>query len=371
VLRAILIDDESLALDFLELQINKLDGIEVIGKYTFFRVEEHTKLLQDIDLVFLDIEMPEVNGLELAELISEVNEDIEIIFVTAFNEYAVQAFELNALDYLLKPVRLERLKNTYERIEKRRSTSPKKASPTNEVMIKLGGEPGFYTNNERQHVTWRTTKTRELFLYLLHHRGQTIRKDFLTDYFWSNLDVERANAQMYTAIYHVRRTLRPMKEHIRIESNQEGYILVLENVTLDLYEWEKSLDNMPALTTSTVDIYEKVVKSYPGPYLGNTAYLWAEAECYRLEERWLDKAYKLADYYLEKNQNRKAKDWYTAITETREEEEKAHFQLMKLYAEEDYKQMVNAHYEQLVQIYKELNLPLNPEVETWYENWRG
>lgn len=91
-----------------------------------------SELLKDIkglrpDLVFLDIEMPEMNGLELAARLLELQEDIEVVFVTAYREYALEAFGVNALDYLLKPVVPDLLHRTIDRVLKRRTgTAPQK-----------------------------------------------------------------------------------------------------------------------------------------------------------------------------------------------------------------------------------------------------
>src|SRR5690625_3337038 len=103
-MRTILVDDEPLALDYLEIQLDKIKDITVVEKFTNLDILDHVKLIENIDLVFLDIEMPGKNGLEIAEQLLEVNPTLEIVFVTAYDEYAVQAFELNALDYLLKPI---------------------------------------------------------------------------------------------------------------------------------------------------------------------------------------------------------------------------------------------------------------------------
>src|SRR5690554_2962338 len=101
--KAVLIDDEPLALGFLERQLKKISDISIVHKFVNFNLSKDAAILEDIDVVFLDIEMPEINGLELAEKILEIEPTIIIVFVTAFSEYAVQAFELNTLDYIVKP----------------------------------------------------------------------------------------------------------------------------------------------------------------------------------------------------------------------------------------------------------------------------
>src|SRR5699024_8960167 len=103
-MRAILIDDEQLMLDLLKDKITELSNIRVVGVYT----NPHLGLIeiskQQPELVFLDISMPEVSGLELAKQIKTAMPKIKIIFTTAYDEYAVEAFEIDAEDYLLKPI---------------------------------------------------------------------------------------------------------------------------------------------------------------------------------------------------------------------------------------------------------------------------
>ena len=112
--RAILVDDERLARNDLRLLLKPHTNIEIIGEAA--NGLEALDLIKKVnpDLVFLDIQMPGVNGFDVLEHISS---DIRVIFVTAFDEYALRAFEVNALDYLLKPVNPERLQQSIERLD--------------------------------------------------------------------------------------------------------------------------------------------------------------------------------------------------------------------------------------------------------------
>ncbi len=105
-LAALVVDDERLARQRLTGMLAKYDNIEVVGEA--FDVSSAKKSIEKLlpDIVFLDIQMPKKSGFDL---INETNFDGKYIFVTAFDEYAVKAFEVNALDYLLKPVSEERL----------------------------------------------------------------------------------------------------------------------------------------------------------------------------------------------------------------------------------------------------------------------
>lgn len=114
VYRTIIVDDERLARNDLRLLLKKHENVEILGEAA--NGLEALDLIKEVepDLVFLDIQMPGVNGFDVLEHISS---DVRVIFVTAFDEYALRAFEVNALDYLLKPVSSERLQQSIERLE--------------------------------------------------------------------------------------------------------------------------------------------------------------------------------------------------------------------------------------------------------------
>jgi two-component system, LytTR family, response regulator len=116
-LRAILVDDEESARDVLEnLLLRFCSEVEIAGK--FANVKEAVAGVNELkpDLVFLDIEMPNYAGYEILNFFNEVS--FEIIFVTAYDKYALKAFEISATDYLLKPVDIERLKQAVAKVSK-------------------------------------------------------------------------------------------------------------------------------------------------------------------------------------------------------------------------------------------------------------
>src|SRR5690606_6020922 len=111
-MNVILIDDEELALNYLEYRLKELPGIRILGKYKDAHAGKAHAVSEEVDAVFLDIHMSQLNGLELAEQILESKPSSNVIFVTAHSDYAIQAFELHAFDYILKPVGKERLAKT-------------------------------------------------------------------------------------------------------------------------------------------------------------------------------------------------------------------------------------------------------------------
>lgn len=118
MLRALVIDDEPLARDVLCELLDETDRVTVIGQAA--NAIEGLEMIQQHqpDVLFLDIEMPQISGLDLLAML-DTDTVPYIVLVTAFDHYAIQAFEDNAFDYLLKPVEPQRLAKTLARLEKR------------------------------------------------------------------------------------------------------------------------------------------------------------------------------------------------------------------------------------------------------------
>ena len=106
MLRCAIVDDEPLALSLLESYVNKTPFLQLVGKYSS-AVQAMKELPgEEVDLLFLDIQMPELNGLEFSKM---VDPHTRIVFTTAFGQYAIDGYRVNALDYLLKPIDPEEL----------------------------------------------------------------------------------------------------------------------------------------------------------------------------------------------------------------------------------------------------------------------
>jgi DNA-binding LytR/AlgR family response regulator len=122
VLRVLVVDDEQLARDELCFLIGQLGDMDIVGQAA--DGVEGLRLAGALqpDLVFLDVQMPGLTGFEVARRMVEADLLPQIVFVTAFDQYAIEAFAVNAVDYLLKPVDLDRLEQTLGRVRKRRQS---------------------------------------------------------------------------------------------------------------------------------------------------------------------------------------------------------------------------------------------------------
>ena len=119
-IKSIIVDDESAVRTVLNNSLKKIEEIELVGQAS--NIQEAVKLIHKFQpsLVFLDIEMPGFSGLQLIDFFNEEEVTFDIVFVTAYNEYAIEAFKISAFDYLLKPVDDELLLDTIKRFKNKR-----------------------------------------------------------------------------------------------------------------------------------------------------------------------------------------------------------------------------------------------------------
>ncbi|NLO09619.1 MAG: response regulator transcription factor [Clostridiales bacterium] len=115
-MKIMIVDDEQLVLDNLKYILKQFSEIEIVYETTnsLDAVEQLGKLY--IDAIFVDIAMPNVNGMEMAEKAYNINPNIKTVFITAYDIYALDAFRVNAFDYILKPVTTSKLKRTIDKL---------------------------------------------------------------------------------------------------------------------------------------------------------------------------------------------------------------------------------------------------------------
>ncbi len=149
-MRALIVDDERLARKELMSLLSNHDNVEVIGEALNVDDAKEKIEQQQPDVIFLDIQMPEKTGFDLLEELDHVP---LVVFITAYDEFAIQAFQVNALDYLLKPIEPERLAETLKKLEKKLEemknekeeveSSPDKLTLNDQVFVKDGDRCWF------------------------------------------------------------------------------------------------------------------------------------------------------------------------------------------------------------------------------------
>ena len=148
-LRVLVVDDERPALDELTYLLRNDSRVaEVVGCDS---ATEGLRILRerDVDCVFLDVQMPGLSGLELAEVLGRFKEPPPVVFVTAHEQHAVDAFDLNAVDYVLKPVRAERLAEAVRRLV---GDGDRPAPDDTQIPVERGGVTRFVDRGDIRYV---------------------------------------------------------------------------------------------------------------------------------------------------------------------------------------------------------------------------
>lgn len=372
-MKAILVDDESLALGYLEKFLIRIDSTLEIEKFVDPFIAKEEILKKEIDVVFLDINLPEMNGIELAEQLIERKPDLPIIFITAYRDYAIKAFELNAVDYLVKPFTMERLSTTLNRLKKQiHKKFDLEITENEKLYLTLLNQVSLRRKNGAEiDLVWRTKKTEELFLYLLSHHGQFVRKSFLVEILWPNNDTDKVYSYLYTAIYHIRKVIKEFNDHLQLKNTADGYILSLNQVELDIEEFESKMKNIPEISADTEQLYESILNIYKGEYLQEYGYWWAEAEREKLKKWWIWASYQMANWYYDNGKFEKALNYFLLITNRFPEDEEANFKIMQIYEMTGNLSLVEQQYESLKNfLWQELNIEPSSHIISWYQHFK-
>ncbi|OCT13259.1 hypothetical protein A8709_01130 [Paenibacillus pectinilyticus] len=370
-MRALLVDDEPLALRSMEKLLEVQNDVDIIAALVDPREAIRIVEQQRLDVIFVDLEMPEIGGMELAEQLYRLQPDLHIVFVTAFHQYAVEAFELHALDYVLKPVFADRLNKTLDRLRKVLAKS--KISSRSIVKVQLNCFQSLHWlsgNEDVRNFSWRTSKTQELFTFLVHHRrGPVIRKEYLIELLWPEQEMTRASVQLHTAVYQLRKMLKIQGLSIQVVYEQEGYRLQFDNVFVDVDMWEHELLHAPELSVSTVSTYKALLAIYKGDYLGESSFEWAEAERERLRLVRLHHLQRVADFCLKMGLLNDASELYRLMKEQYPLVESGYYGLMQVYVLSNHFADIKLMYEELrSRLEEELAIMPSPTLTKWYHD---
>lgn len=280
-MRAIILDDEKMAVELLSIMLKDYEDVELVGGFT--RAQEALDSLDSLDpqIVFLDIEMGKVFGLDFASKLLEKKPGIEIVFVTAYSQYAVDAFELDASDYLLKPISKARLDKTLDRLRLSLGQDPqdKKSdglairSFNNFELLDSSGQP----------LKWRTQKVRELFVYLWNQEGKAVNRVLILEDLFPDRSPDRAMSILHTTVYQLRKSLSQLDFDNPLVYSNESYQLNVE-IDSDLDEFNELIDK----DKKTQEEILRVLDLYKDGFLVYEDYSWAMVKEKKLQDRYYD-----------------------------------------------------------------------------------
>ncbi|MBB6733102.1 response regulator [Cohnella zeiphila] len=338
MIRAFLVDDEEHALNLLRLFLERTGEVEVVGSASNgFDAMERLHAANP-DVAFLDIEMPGMNGLELAERMGSENLRAQIVFVTAYDQYAISAFDRDAVDYLLKPLETERLAKTIQRL-KRDTRRPEESAAVSAKPAAAGHAPNVRLMGEiavegvgQERLRWRTGKEKELFAMLALRGQERLPRDLIVDALWPDEHYQKAKVYLHTCVSFLRKDLRQLGYEDALKYEGEAYYLTPGLLKTDYDCLTGAIRAAKSSAEPETGELERALSLYQAPLFRAEDYVWAEEDNRKLEQAVSELRLELA-----KRCERNA-DWNRLIAVAQEQlaaspyDEEAYRLLMKGYS---------------------------------------
>lgn len=344
MIRALVIDDEVIVAQWIAELLNETGKVHV-EKVINNPLEANDEIRRlKPDIVFLDIEMPEITGLELAEGISALEKAPEIVFVTAYNEYAIEAFKVNAIDYIMKPVNLKELDRVIKKIERRGFIS---SSEDKRMNIRVLGGFRVTVGDSKEILKWSTSKCEELFGYMLFKKNKMVSKWEVIDMLWPDKDDKKGETNLRTTVCRLNHTFKKYGVRARVTSQKNVYILQIENLWIDALLLENIKEEWIKISRKG-NVIEDFLEIYPGPLFRGYGYEWSQdAEAYyeRLFIQW-------GKDYVDERMQRKEDEIKTYnilqyLLNIAPFNEELHMRAMKVIFEIEGKKSLQIYYERL------------------------
>lgn len=301
IYRTIIVDDEPPALAKLSYLLKDYKNFELVG--SFYNANDAINSIDSLQpqVAFLDIAMPGKNGMELASILKKkLSNNIKIIFVTAFDQYAVSAFDVEATDYLLKPVNKERFQRSISRIIQTSSVSfsntPVLDSISEQPMLHAFGKLEI-TGAANPQPEWRTAKVRELFALFLQNRPNGVFKKKLLDILWDNLSEEKALSNLNTCNYYLRSFLKKTGTDISLKYKSGYYSLDLGSVICDLDIFDNAEVLSTNITSENINDVLYGASLYRGKYFEDIKCDWANLLRDQYDIRYVNLRVAIGKYY--------------------------------------------------------------------------
>lgn len=370
MLKAIIVDNEEPATRILQILLEKTGQITVVGN--FLRAADALASLRATkpDVAFLDIEIPDTSGLELANHILAMDSDVEIIFVTAYDHYALHAFRVNALDYLLKPLLPEDVERAVSRLIKRKGLAKDSAreSPLG-AKIDYFGKFTVYGPASKKPVKWRTSKAEELFAYLVQNLEKEVPKWRIREALWPEYDTEKVDIQLHTTVYKLKKVLASANIPFDLSFSNGCYWLSLPQAVIDKVEFDAHIASSIPVDQSTVARCEHALSLYTGDYLEENGYLWSLA----LKAEYGQKFYKLASavvkFHMTQGDCVRAEKILRSILERCPLDETLHEMLLTCYFTRKDRTAFITHYHTVRGLFQtELGIEPGTSIQTLYQS---
>ncbi len=320
-----LIDDEPPALKEMAYLLSHYPEAEVVGADTA-PLEALAKIRRcPPDAVFLDIDMPELDGIETALRIRDVAPQTLVIFVSAYPQYALEAYAAHPEDFLLKPVRQERLQNCMEHLKKRLPQAPHTGKTP--LTIRCFGTFQICAPIE---VKWETRRVRELFLYLIDRCGAPASNQELAEAIFGEPCDKKTLHNLCMTLYRLKGLLYQMDSTQTLLRLTEQNALIFAPGVCDFSDFMRFARANAVVCEGNASEAARVLGLCEGQYLESMGFDWAAESTREVEAEYERIALGLSDWYRANKKVEEAESILNAMIQRSGFCEEAHVKLMEL-----------------------------------------
>lgn len=228
-MKAIIVDDESYCADYLERLCTDMRGLTIVGKFLNVPDAQEYLSMNTADLVFLDIEMPGINGIDAMKELRLLCPGLGVIFVTGYEQYAMQAFKADAVSYLLKPCDAEELSHAVEKAAKLLPPAKKR------LEIRTFGHFAVFIDGEA--FRFSNTKAKELLAFLVDQRGREVSMEQAINLLWEDRPYDNMVKQLYRKAVICLNQMSSQNDLNFFASNRGSCHIIPSAMTCDYYEF--------------------------------------------------------------------------------------------------------------------------------------
>lgn len=369
-MKVILIDDEKAMHFIMNKLLAKITTIEVVGEFYDTASASLFVPQHEVDLAFVDINMPGESGLHFARRMAEEQPHLHIVFVTSNKDFALDAFDLFALDYIVKPVSLNRLEKTVNKaisINRNDDLGTQNRMSNQLSVYVLGGLEAHSKRNGN--VKFISRKSAELFGYLLLHRGRMVSRNKITADVFDGMPLKNAETYLNTAVYQLRKSLEPHGYKHIVKSDNEGYGLEVAEIYIDSMEFEKQVTLIASIGTSNINKAIEIEQLYRGELFGEKAYFWSLNDVERLSQLHSLFVKQLGEKLLHANDSRGAIRLLNKLLSFNElDEDTVNLLMMAFTAQNDYFALTRLYENYVKMLQEELGISPSSELSSAYIN---
>ncbi len=348
-MRVYIVDDEEYCLGDLKWRLHKYPDIEITGAFTDPNAALAAAGESCPDAAFLDIDMPKLDGLELALKIQAQCPGVIVIFVTAHAQYALEAFRAFPLDFLLKPVKEARMDETIEHLRAQHTLLHPATAPESRVRIRCFGSFELTAGDE---IKWGTRRVRELFLYLLDRRGAAPSKDEMLSALFGGQTDKNAAHNLYMTIYRLRSLLSALDAEGKYIRMTDDYSLTVATGVCDYADFMAFAQGSPVISAKNAAEAARALNLYKGPYLESECCEWASETAHETETEYERIALGLAGYHALAGRVPEAEGVLGAMLTRNPLSADGYAALLDLYIEDGNRAAYCERYEQYVRMLK-------------------